>query len=521
MAPPLLRLDAVGKQFPGVRALTGVSFSLEPGEIVGLVGENGAGKSTLLKIVGGVYGEYEGGLWRGERRVRFRSAADALAAGIAVVHQELSLIPALTVAENLVLGREPRRFGLVDDAALEARARGMLEQVLNRGPAIDPVAKVSDLGLAEQQLVEITRAFAADARVVILDEPTAALTSAEAERLHGLIRAGAARGTAFVFVSHRLDEIFTVTDRIIVLRDGRLVADRPTWALDVAQVTELMTGQSVDRLARPSPNRAAGAAVLTIDRLGLAHPTRPGQAVLRDVHLEVRAGEIVALAGAMGAGRTALLSTLFGLARGTVSGRMTLAGAPYAPKHPRAAIARGVALVPEDRKHQGLALGQSVADNLTLASLPARFVDVAAAERAATDRARALAIKAPALAALVDTLSGGNQQKVVLGKWLEAAPRLLLLDEPTRGVDVGARAEIFRLLRALTEDGLAILMASSDLEEIRVLADRAVVLQGGAVAGELGGAALGAHALMTLAVGRASAMDQAPARAQAPRQGAA
>jgi ABC-type sugar transport system ATPase subunit len=503
----VLRLDAVGKTFPGVRALAGVSLDVRAGEVLGLVGENGAGKSTLIKIVGGVYphGSYEGAVLLGGQARRFASAADALAAGVAVVHQELSLVPGMSVAENLLLGREPRRFGFVDGARLVAEARAMLARTVadEDAGAIDPEAAVETLGVGRQQVVEIARALGADARVVFLDEPTAALTDQEAARLHELVRAGRARGAAFVYVSHRLDEIFALCDRVAVLRDGKLVAVRATTEVTRDEIVALMTGKTAGTLARPEPETAPGPEVLRVDGLTLAHPTLPGRRVLDGVSLAVRAGEVVALAGAMGAGRTALLSALFGLARGKVGGAARLADAAFAPRAPADAIARGVALVPEDRKHHGLVLGQSVADNLTIASLASAFFDPAAAERTAQAAARDLGVKAPGLDALVDTLSGGNQQKVVLAKWLLTEPRLLLLDEPTRGVDVGARAEIFRIIRRLTTSGLAVLMASSDLEEIRLLADRVVVLREGRVAGELAGAAATPDAIMALAVGTA------------------
>ena len=496
-----LEVAGLGKRFGGVRALGEVSLAIAPGEVLGLVGENGAGKSTLIKIIGGVYahGTYEGSVRAfGEER-RFASARDALGAGVAVVHQELSLVPEMTVAENLMLGREPRRFGFVDGTRLLAEARAILSRTVP-DDGIDPAAKVASLGVGRQQVVEIARALGGTARVIVLDEPTAALTESETARLFELVRAGRERGASFLYVSHRLDEIFALCDRVAVLRDGRLVGVRPTTETSRDELVALMTGK------RPAPAteecaRAVGDPMLAIRELSLQ---RGNRVVLDRVSLSVRAGEIVALAGAMGSGRTALLSALFGNARGALDGTMTLAGAPYRPRSPRDAIARGVALVPEDRKQHGLVLSLGVCENLGLASLSGAGYDAVAETARTAGMARDLGVKAPSLHAPIDTLSGGNQQKVVLGKWLLARPRLLLCDEPTRGVDVGARAEIFRILRNLVKRDLAVLVASSDLEEIREIADRVIVLREGRVAGELDGNARSADHIMQLAMGRAA-----------------
>ena len=504
----MIELRGIGKQFPGVRALHDVSLSIETGEVLGLVGENGAGKSTLIKILGGVYttGTFTGEVRVGGIVAAFRGTRDARAAGIAVVHQELALIPDLTVAENLVLGREPTRFGIVDRARAEAMAKGMLRAVLGvDARMVDLHAPASHLGVGLQQILEIARALADDAHVIILDEPTAALTTSEIDRLFALIRARQAAGTAFVYISHRLEEIAALCDRVAVMRDGELVGIRPRATVR-GELVEMMTGKELgDVHARKDHGAQLGAAMLEVTGLCVAHPALADRHVVEDLSFTVHAGEVVALAGAMGSGRTATLSALFGLATTAVSGAIKIGGQHVQLRTPAQAIAAGVALVPEDRKGAGLVLGASVADNLALASLDALstlgVVDAARAEQRALIRSRDLNLKAPGLGAEVATLSGGNQQKVVIGKWLERSPRVLLLDEPTRGVDVGAKAEIYRLIEELTSRGHAVLLASSDLPEVVRLADRVLVLREGKLAGSLARTEVTQLAIMSLAMG--------------------
>ena len=503
----VVELRKIGKQFPGVRALHDVSLAIERGEVFGLVGENGAGKSTLIKILGGIYpaGDYRGEVVVDGRPRELRGASDAREAGIAVVHQELSLVPEMTVAENLMLGREPARFGIVDHVKLAATARDIL-RVLEIDIPLD--APVGQLGVGVQQLIEIAKALAEQARVIVLDEPTAALTDGEIERLFALVRERAAQGTAFVYISHRLDEIAALCDRIAVLRDGELIGirDGKTASDDIVA---LMTGKELgDVHARRTAVTAHGEPVLEVEALSVAHPVVPDRRVVDALSFTVRAGEVVALAGAMGSGRTATLSALFGIARSATSGQVRVDGKPVALTRPADAIAAGIAFVPEDRKAMGLVLSLSVADNLALSSLGRLtrlgVVDGTRAEQTALARLRDLSIKAPGIGAEVATLSGGNQQKVVIGKWLELAPRVLLLDEPTRGVDVGAKAEIYRLVEELTARGHAVVLASSDLPEVVRLADRVLVLREGRVAGTLAGAAITQLAIMKLAVGTQS-----------------
>ncbi len=509
----MIQLRNIGKTFPGVRALHDVSLTIERGEVLGLVGENGTGKSTLVKILGGVYAQYAGEIAIDGVVRTFASTRDARHAGIATVHQELALVPRMTVAENLLLGREPTRWGIVDTVRLHAMARDILDRTLGTAHGIDITAPVAHLGVGVQQLVEIARALADYARVVILDEPTAALTDTEITRLFELVRTRRAAGTSFVYISHRLDEIHALCDRVAVMRDGELVAtaggSTPTNAI-VAH----MTGKDLGDVHARGAARKIGAPVLEVTGLAVAHPALPGRRVVDGLSFSVHAGEVVALAGAMGSGRTATLSALFGAARSTVTGRIRIDGGDAHIASPRDAIAAGIALVPEDRKGSGLVLGLSIEDNLSMATIAkqrmAGLVDAARLAHAAHLRFRDLMIKAPGPGAEVATLSGGNQQKVALGKFLELAPRVLLLDEPTRGVDVGAKVEIYRLVEALVAKGHAVLIASSDLPEIVRLADRVLVLREGQLAGALAGAAITQLAIMQLAMGTAPTAPPAP-----------
>ncbi len=493
---PLLEMRRIGKSFPGVRALDAVDFSLRAGEIHALVGENGAGKSTLLKVLGGVHphGSYDGevrvdGALRG-----FRSVRDAEAAGIAVVHQELSLVGPLTVAENIVLGHEPRRFGVVDRAAVRDRASRALDGL---HAAVDPETPVDRLGLGRQQVVEIAKALARNARLLVLDEPTAALTTGEVEALFELLGRVRARGIGIVYVSHRLAEVFRIADRITVLRDGSTVGTGDAVDLDEPRVVSMMVGRSVDALfppARPAP----GAIVLDVQHLTVDDPHRKsrGATSLRgsrprrlvdDVSFTVRSGEVLGIGGLIGAGRTELLLALFGAPPGRRGGTIAVAGHAAAIGSPAAALALGLALLAEDRAALGLYPDRTVADNVTLAalrSLSGPLFTAPAREREAADRTvRELRITPPDPAARAGALSGGNQQKVLLGRWLLTRPRVLLLDEPTRGVDIGARQEIYAEIDRLARQGLAIVVVSSDLPELVGLSDRVLVLRQGRIAG--------------------------------------
>ncbi len=502
---PALEMIDIDKRFGGVHALDRANLTAFDGEILGLCGENGAGKSTILKILSGVYpADSYGGEVRVRGQVqRLRGTADAQRAGIAMVHQELMLVPELSVAENLLLGREPGRFGLVDTPALEASARQMLERY-GFANEIDPTAQIGALGIGVQQLVEIVRALSHNGKILILDEPTAALTAREADRLMSWLRDLRTGGTTCIYVSHRMDEVFALCDRVTVLRNGRTAGSKLMAETTPSEIVELMVGRSIEDkpsgLAKPSSDARVTLELVDLT-IGLPGTSRtvswPGpdeRLAVSNVSLKVREGEIVALAGAMGSGRTAILSTLFGGALGPVSGEIRIAGERVDIDSPQRAFALGLALLPEDRKGRGLVLDMSVAENLSLPWLASSdvmgsdvrlgLVDTNAEILMATKRIDELRIRGT-WNVPVGTLSGGNQQKVVLGKWLARPPRVLLLDEPTRGVDIGAREEIYSILNDLAARGMAILMASSDLVEVRRLAHRIIVLRHGRIVGEL------------------------------------
>jgi D-xylose transport system ATP-binding protein len=500
---PLLELRDITKDFPGVRALDGVSFTLEKAEIHALCGENGAGKSTLIKTLCGVnpYGTYGGEILLDGAPVRFQSLRDAEHHGIALIAQELALVPELSVEENMALGREPMRAGLIRWDIVRERAVAALKMV---GLDVDPGRAIKELGIGQQQLVEIGKALAKNARILVLDEPTAALTESDAARLNRLLGELRAGGVSCIYISHRLEEVFQIADRITVLRDGRSVGGAPRTELTPDKVIAMMVGREVGTLY-PRPPHRPGVSLLKVQNWTVEDPLVPGRQVLRNVSLEVREREIVGIGGLMGAGRTALVSSLFGAARSRVTGTLSLSGGPPRKpfQSPPEAIGAGLALVSEDRKRYGLVLDASVSENLTLASLRrfvrGFFVDDKSREAQARQEADALRVRAPGLGAPVRQLSGGNQQKVVLGKWLLTKPRVLFLDEPTRGVDVGAKAEIHRLIAELAEAGLGVVLVSSDLPELLGMSHRVLVLSLGAATAELSASEATPEAVMTAA----------------------
>jgi D-xylose transport system ATP-binding protein len=500
---PLLELRAITKDFPGVRALDGVSFDLEAGEVHALCGENGAGKSTLIKVLSGFYpaGTYGGDILLDGRPVAFRSIHEAEQHGIALIAQELALVPELSVAENIALGKEPVRSGLIRWDQVRTNARRALELV---GLDVDVDRPVRQLGIGQQQMVEIAKALIKSARVLVLDEPTAALTESDAVRLLRFLAELRTRGISSIYISHRLEEVFRIADRVTVLRDGRTVGTAPTRELTPDRVISLMVGREVTTLY-PRPERATGEVALAVSGWSVEDPLNPGRHVLKDVAFELREGEVLGIAGLMGAGRTALVSSLFGAGRSRVSGSLRVRGregtAPF--RSPQQAIAAGMALVSEDRKRYGLVLEASVGENITLATLR-RFVrglllDNREREKQADVQARALRIKTASLRTIVNHLSGGNQQKVVLGKWLLARPRILFLDEPTRGIDVGAKAEIYQLVRDLAASGLAVVMVSSELPEVLGMSHRVLVLNQGRQTALLDGDAATPESVMAAA----------------------
>jgi rhamnose transport system ATP-binding protein len=475
-----LAFSDLHKSFGALRALDGVSFTVAAGATHACVGENGAGKSTLLKILTGILKPDRGGItWRGEP-LRFDGPRDALAAGIGMVYQERLSFPNLSVAANVFAGHEiVDRFGRLDERAMRARAATLLDEL---HLPVSPAQSMGLLSPAQVQLVQVARAIAFDCQVLVLDEPTTSLTDAEAAHLFAVLAALKARGVTILFVSHRLPEVFRLCEAITVLRDGKYVGTFDRDRTTVDEIVRAMVGREPpERVARTVPPPAASPALSV---RGVVRPPR-----VRDVSFDVQPGEIVGLFGLVGSGRTELLETIFGLAR-PERGEIDVHGARIAAGDPAAAVRAGVALVPEDRQHQGLCFNLSVLDNLALpaAARDARHaIDHRAEDARARSQVAALAIKTPSLHATPDRLSGGNQQKIVVGKWLATAPRVLLLDEPTMGVDVGAKFELHNIIRREAARGMACLVASSDLPEVLALADRILVMRDGRIRGALAG----------------------------------
>ncbi len=505
MPDPFLEMRNITKSFPGVRALDGVSFDLHAGEIHALVGENGAGKSTLMKVLGGVYPhqEYGGEILLSGQTQRFAGVRDAAKAGIAVIYQELSLVREMSVGENIFLGREPRRLGVIRWEELYRRARELLADLhLN----IDPHIPIRTLGIGQQQLVEIAKALSQNARILVLDEPTAALTDGEVETLFGILNKLRARGVGMIYISHKLNEVFRISDRITVLRDGKTVGTNTTSNWTEAQVIARMVGREVGDIF-PVVDHAQGDVVFEVRNVSVDHPQLASKKLVDDVSFSVRKGEVLGIAGLMGAGRSDLLMAIFGAHAGALRGEIKVAGQRVNISSPAEAIKHGIGFVTEDRKRFGLVLDQTILNNMTLAGLrkiSGRFVTSIDAESAAGERAmRDLRVKANSVFTIAGTLSGGNQQKVVLAKWLLTNPRVLFLDEPTRGIDVGAKQEIYAQINALARGGLAIVLVSSELPEVLGLSDRIIVLHEGRMTGEFTRANATPEAVMACATGHA------------------
>jgi len=503
MTSPLLEMRKITKSFPGVRALDGVSFDLPGGEIHALVGENGAGKSTLIKILAGVYPhpEYGGEIVLEGAERRFANVRESEQAGIAVIYQEMSLVKDLSVAENIFLGREPRRLGIINWEELFSRAQKLLDDLHLQ---IDPRTPVRNLGIGQQQLVEIAKALSQNARILVLDEPTAALTDAEVETLFGILNGLRARGVAMIYISHKLDEVFQISDRITVLRDGKTIDTNATSDLNEPRVIAQMVGREVDQIF-PEAKHQRGETIFEARNVTVEDPSVPGKLLVDDVGFGVRKGEVLGVAGLMGSGRTELLMAIFGAHSGRKSAALFMEGKPIEVNSPADAIKYGVAFVTEDRKRYGLILDQTILRNMTLAGLrklSGRFITDESAEAAAGQRAASdLRIKAPSVFTIAGTLSGGNQQKVVLAKWLLTNPRVLFLDEPTRGIDVGAKQEIYAQINRLAESGLAIVLISSELPEVLGLSDRVIVLHEGRITGEFTRSEATPEAVMSCATG--------------------
>ncbi|AWS43066.1 sugar ABC transporter ATP-binding protein [Streptosporangium sp. 'caverna'] len=494
---PTLALSHVSKAFGAVRALRDVSLELFAGEAHALAGENGAGKSTLVKTLAGVHRPDSGQVLLDGEPVVFHGPADAQQAGVAVIYQEPTLFPDLSVAENIFMGRQPRGgLGRIDRRTMNAEADKLFERL---GVGLDPQRPARGLSIADQQLVEIAKALSRSARVLIMDEPTAALSGNEVARLFNVVKALREQGCAVLFISHRLDEIFELCQRVTTLRDGAWIAGEPVEGLTHEDLIRRMVGRDLDALY-PKQETVAGEVALKVDRL-----TREG--VFADVSFEVRRGEIVALAGLVGAGRSEVARAIFGIDRFD-AGSVTVGGTRLPAASPTAAMAAGLALVPEDRRQQGLVMELSIERNIGLAGLrdlrKGPLISRAAERDRARDWAVRLQLKFGRLTDGVGVLSGGNQQKVVLAKWLATDPSVLIVDEPTRGIDVGTKAEVHRLLSELAAQGIAVLMISSDLPEVLGMADRVLVMHEGRIAAEIPRADATEESVMSAATGRAA-----------------
>lgn len=473
----LLELKGVTKIFPGVKALSSVSLGVLPSEIHGICGENGAGKSTLIKILSGVYphGTFTGGILLEGREQVFHNPADAERAGIATIYQELALFKKLSIAENIFMGRAPSRLGVIQLEKVYAETRHWLAEV---GVAVSPEERVEHLGIAQQQLVEIAKALSKSARVLVLDEPTSALAEHEVGILMEILRNLKKKGVTCIYISHKLSEIIEIADRISVLRDGEHIGTDLKSKLDVKKLIFMMVGRNLENMY-PKEQFQRGQATLQVKNLNVYDPEQPRERIIKDVSFTAYASEILGLAGLMGSGRTELASAIFGINASYRTGQIIVRGNEVQINSPRQAIENGLVYLPEDRKRHGLVLPMSVKENATLASLGkmAELIINESREINLTNKyVRELGIKTPSVETAVSTLSGGNQQKVVLGKWLMTEPAILLLDEVTRGIDVGAKYEIYKLMNDLTEQGISIIMISSDLEEVLGMSDRIMVM---------------------------------------------
>jgi ribose transport system ATP-binding protein len=475
--PIVLEAQHITKRFPGVLALDDVEFRIYAGTVHALIGENGAGKSTLMNILSGVYPDYEGVLLLNDQPVRFRNTSDAQQAGVALIHQELNPVKHLSIAENIFLGREPlNRLGLIDYKRMHAEAAALLLQL---GFSENTRTLMGELKVGQQQLVEIAKALSLRARILIMDEPTSSLTEREIDALFRLIRSLIAQGTAIVYITHKMDELPQIASRATVFRDGKFIAERPIAETTTDQWVNLMVGRDANDFF-VKQTHPAGKTLLRVSNLSLRNPENPARPLLRNVSFSLASSEVLGLYGLMGAGRTELLETLFGLYAPYADGDIRIEAEKISLRHPSDAIRHGLALIPEDRKTGGLVLDMNIARNISLASL-AQFLSNGLLSRKKEHRQadlyrQRLQIKSHSSAQLAKQLSGGNQQKVVLAKGLHTQPRILLLDEPTRGIDVGAKNEIYKLIDELAAQGMAILVASSELPEMMAISDRILTL---------------------------------------------
>jgi len=504
-APPLLEMRDIGKSFAGVRALNGVSLTLRAGQVAALLGENGAGKSTLINVLSGVFPHYEGQIFIDGKLANINTPAQAQVLGISTIHQELNLVPDMSVEDNIWLGRERAAGGWIRKGRTSTTATQLLERV---GLDISPRRMVRACRLAEQQLVEVAKALSLDARILIMDEPTSALADSEVQRLFKVVASLTEQGIGVIYISHRLEELDEVADTVSVMRDGNLIGERTIGQVTREELIHMMVGRPVSEYnARPGERSTlTDEPRLRVENLSLRGDARTARAELRDVSFTVAPGEILGLGGLMGAGRSEVLLSIFGAyPPSMLSGTVTCDGKPFAHRTPQAAIKRGIALVAEDRKDQNLILDQSVRFNSTLAALrhyaAAGWWVLPGRERAATvEQVENLGTKTPGIDTPAKELSGGNQQKVVLAKWLLTSPGLILLDEPTRGIDVGAKAEIHALVAHLAEQGVSFLVVSSELPELLAMSDRILVICEGAISAEFDAATATQQNVLTAAM---------------------
>jgi rhamnose transport system ATP-binding protein len=495
---PVLRLRGITKAFPGVKALQGVQLDLWPGQVTALVGENGAGKSTIVKVLTGIYQPDAGTIELDGRETRFATPAAASAAGVTAIHQETVLFDELSVAENIWLGHAPRtRLGLIDTRAMREGARRLLDEI---GARLDPDARLRELGIASRHMVAIARALSVEARVVIMDEPTAALSHKEIHELYALIETLKARGKAILFISHKFDEIFRIADRWTVFRDGRFVAEGAMAEAREDDLVQMMVGRSVDQIF-PARAHNIGPAVLTV--AGYNHPTE-----FADIGFTLHRGEILGFYGLVGAGRSEVMQALFGITRPS-KGAVRIDGKVRVIRSTAEAIAAGIVYVPEDRGRQGAVRGLPIFQNVTLPSLDrvsrAGFLRMAEEFRLARDYTARLDLRAASLDQDLGLLSGGNQQKVVIAKWLATQPKVIILDEPTKGIDIGSKAAVHAFMAELAAEGLAVIMVSSEIPEVLGMSDRVIVMREGRIVDEIAGARMTPEALVRAAAGLAEA----------------
>jgi D-xylose transport system ATP-binding protein len=508
MSEVVLKMEHIGKEFPGVRALDDVNFEARSGELLALMGENGAGKSTLMKVLGGAwpYPTYRGDIFIHGEKKRFYNTRQAEESGVAIIYQELNLIPELTVAENIFLDRQPtNRLGAIDWRRLNSDAQTLLDELGIRD--FKPADQVRSITVGKQQMVEIAKALSKRARILVLDEPTSALTEKETADLFRVIARLKQDGVCLCYISHKMEEIKEIADRVVVLRDGRTIGDvTPIADITLDQIIARMVGRDIKEMF-PASTRQRGEKILEVRNLSVDHPDLPGEMSVRKVSFSAYRGEILGISGLMGSGRTELVSAIFGASPQASHGDVLVEGKKVDIRSPADAIGHGIALLTEDRKALGLFLDQSIAFNTTIASLQTvstgsiGMIDAGRERHLVEKYVAQLGVKTPDIDTPVGTLSGGNQQKVVLAKWLNAGPKVFILDEPTRGIDIGAKVEIYKLLNRLAEQGVAIIMISSELSEVLGMSDRILVMNDGTIVSEFTRANASREAIMEFATG--------------------